>query len=238
MNIALRSGLLSAVVTSVVAACSSSSSKSAGTQQGTDASTSTGTDGATSMGSDAGTNSSSDAGIDGGSDGEFLGNGTFTATGAEAGSASATLAGFQISIANFLTSTNVYQFSVAATEGDGTSSATFSSPSGIGSYTFTSSVIFTGAPKAGASYTVSNSCGSTGISYGPATRSFEYNFTATFDGANCTTVSAPNAGSWTLSLASVAQSAAAVGSIYTAHGTFTSIMPDGMGDTGTINLTF
>jgi hypothetical protein len=175
---------------------------------------------------------------DAGSNGEFLASGTFTASGDDAGSSSAKLTGFQSSLAEFLTSNDVYQFSVAANDGDGTSSATFTSPSGINSYTFTSSVIFPGAPAVGMSYTASNSCGGTSLDFGPMARPFEYDFQALVTGANCTTVGMTNGGTWTLSFTSVSPESGGTGNFYTAHGSFTSMLSDGMGGKGTLDFTF
>jgi len=177
------------------------------------------------------------ADTDAGSD-DFSGGGTFTATGADAGGDSAMLSGIDMTLAAFLTSTNVYQLSMAATFGDGKSSAAFSGPGSVGTYTLTSSVVFSGAPTTGMTLTGSNSCGATTFSYGPTAKPFEYSFGASMQGASCSTVSGSNAGSWTLTFTSVSSPGGDLGNSYTAHGTFKATMPDGMGGTGTLDLTF
>ena len=170
--------------------------------------------------------------------GDFSGSGTFTATGADAGGDSAMLSGIDMTLAAFLTSTNVYQLSMAATFGDGKSSAAFSGPGSVGTYTLTSSVVFTGAPASGMTVTGTTSCGSTSFDYGPTAKPFEYSFEASVQGANCSTVTGANAGSWTLTFSSVSGPEGDLGNFYTAHGTFEATMPDGTGGTGTLSLTF
>jgi hypothetical protein len=172
----------------------------------------------------------------GNSDGEFLAQGNFTVSGADSGSASATLAGFQSSLTSGTSDGS--EFSLAAVTGDSTSSANFSTPAGIGSYTVTGNFYFPGTPASGMTLTNADTCGSVGFSYGSVSQPFANNFVAASTaGIDCTAASM-SSGSWTLTLSSVSAVQNGLGNSYTAHGSLNATMPDGSGDTGTLALTF
>ena len=173
--------------------------------------------------------------VDAGGDGtQFFSMGTLTASGMDSGAVGATLSGLQSSL--LTTAAGPIELSIAALNGDGTSTGTFTSPSGVTSYTVLANVYFTGPPTAGMTITNTNSCGSVSISYGTASTQIG-DFEASEQGAACSTVSVPNAGSYTLSFASVS-SPMGMGSYYLPHGSFTATMPDATDDTGILSLTF
>jgi len=184
----------------------------------------------TSNGSSAATSSASTGA---GSD-NFPASGTFSVTGANP--ASATLTKFESSMSGVASPSTVTEISIAAVNGDGMSSATFTTPAGITVYTFTANVYVAGVPTAGSKYSDKQSCGQVAFSYGTAAKPFKYSLQALAKGANCSTVNSTS-GSWSLSFTSVTP-LPGVGSNYTAHGTLTATMPDGTGDTGSLNLTF
>ncbi len=96
--------------------------------------------------------------VDAGNDnGEFLSKGSFTASGADSGVVNASLSGLQSTLV--MTAASPIEFDIAATEGDPTSMATFTSPSGIAAYTVTASIYFAGPPTTGMTLTNANSCG-------------------------------------------------------------------------------
>lgn len=217
-----RPFLLSVALATVVSACGPGSKGATAGGSGGGNSSSSGSGGASSGGSS------------GSGDDQFPSSGTFTVTGTN--SASANLAGFQTSLTTG--TSDGTEWSVAAVNGDSTSSAVFSTPTGIASYTFTCSLYFPAKPAAGTTLTSSQTCGSIGFSYGSAAKPFEYDFEASSTaGASCTAASS-NKGSWTLTLSSVTLVPGVVDTSYTAHGTLTATLPDGNGDTGTLDLTF
>ncbi len=222
MTLVLRRLFLSLALCTVVSACGSGS-------KGTTAGGSGGSSGSSGSGASSG-------GSSGSGNGEFPSGGTFTVSGADSGSASAKLAGFQSSLTTG--TSDGTELGIAAVNGDGTSSAVFSTPTGIASYTFTGNLYFPAQPTSGMTLTNSQTCGSIAFSYGSASKPFEYGFEASSTaGANCTSATS-NAGSWTLTLSSVTLVPGVVNNSYTAHGTLNATMPDGMGDTGTLDLTF
>jgi hypothetical protein len=190
-----------------------------------------GTGGSTTGGSTSG----GTGGTTGGGNTDFPASGTFNASGADGGSlASATLIDFDASLAQFLAVGTGYQFSIAAVNGDGMSSATFTSPTGITNYTFTSSIVFPNAPVVG-SISSTASCGNIGFNFGTTDQSF--NYVAQVAGANCNG-QVQGGGSWTLTFTSVSGPGGPLGNDYTAHGSLVASMPDATGDTGALNLAF
>ena len=176
-------------------------------------------------------------GTTGGGNTSFPASGTFIAVSADGGTvANGTLTNFQGSLSQFLAVGTGYQFSIAAVSGDGMSSASFSLPSGINTYTFTSSIVFPNAPAVG-SILNSASCGNVGFTYGTTAQPFLYNYVAQVAGANCTG-QVNGGGSWNLSFSSVSGPEGSLGNFYTAHGTLEASMPDGLGNLGQLFLTF
>jgi hypothetical protein len=178
--------------------------------------------------------------MDGGDagNGEFFTMGSFTASGADSGAASANFTGLQSSMA--VTDVGTIDFDITAISGDPTSKGTFTSPSGITSYGISADIYFTGPPTAGMTLTTANSCGATGITYGTDAKPYLATFFAREQGSACTTVTGANAGSYTLSITSVSPKMGVVGNYgyYLPHGTFTATMPDATGDTGMISFSF
>jgi len=171
--------------------------------------------------------------IDGGSDAgnQFPSMGTFTASGADSGAVSASLTGMQSSLP--VTAAGPTELSIAAINGDGTSTGTFTSPSGVTAYTVLANLYFTGPPTSGMTLSNATSCGNISVSYGSTAKQLG-DFEASQVGAACVDAST-NAGSWTLSFTSVS---ANLGGYYLAHGSFMATLPDATGDTGMLNLTF
>jgi hypothetical protein len=168
-------------------------------------------------------------------DGEFFAMGTFTAAGADSGAVSANLTGIESTLG--MVAAGPIEFNIAATKGDPYSMATFTSPSGIAAYTVTGSIYFTGPPTTGTTITNTNSCGGVAMSFGTAAKQDLYLFLASEQGADCSTVTGANSGSYTLTFTSVS-GPMGLSDYYLAHGSFTVTMPDATGDTGMLSLTF
>jgi hypothetical protein len=185
---------------------------------------------------DGGSSSPDDGGSDAGE--EFYTMGSFTASGADSGAVSANFTGLQSTLV--VTAAGGIQFDITAINGDGTSTGTFTSPSGITNYGVSADIYFTGPPAAGMTLTNTNSCGSASIDYGTTAQPFLNDFIAREQGAACSVVTGANAGSYTLSFTSMSQKMGVVGNYgyYLPHGTFTATMPDATGDTGMVSFTF
>ena len=177
----------------------------------------------------------------GSSSNAFFSKGGFTASGAHSGVVSASFTGMSSYLFSVVTSQD-YVFRVGAIDGafngDGTSTGTFTSPSGVTTYTVSANIDFTGPPTTGMTLTNSNSCGDVSISYGSAAVSKLGDFEAS-GGSNCVSVADAGAGSWTLTFTSVPPpEGESGGDVYFPHGTFVATMPDGLGDTGMVNFSF